>query len=144
LGASDIQHLGRGRSTSIALSPLFGAQVIQEVEAERWDTDIFDRAETEISRILKHDSFERFKKHYIYDHLKRAFFVKFSQRNFVTGDTVKGDAARNSGASGGKVSGSWQPRETTTSGISGLSASGSLERGRMARSNSVKGGAVEF
>ena len=36
-------------------------------------------------------SFDRFKKHYLFEHFKRSFFVKFSQRNFVVGNQVKSE-----------------------------------------------------
>jgi hypothetical protein len=50
---------------------------------------MFARCESEILRLLQQDTFARFKKHYIFDHFKKAFFIKFSHRNFVVGEKIK-------------------------------------------------------
>jgi hypothetical protein len=93
-----------GRKYEVNIPSKVKLAIGEKVKAGEFHKGMFHEAEVEMCRVLEFDSFDRFKKHYIYDHFKRAFFVKFSQRNFVVGDTVKGEVERFSShrASSGK------------------------------------------
>ena len=82
-------YIVEGRKYEVNIPHKVKLEILAELDADNYHVNMFDKAENEIERILQFDSFERFKKHFIWDHLKRAFFVKFSQRNFVVGETVK-------------------------------------------------------
>jgi len=114
-----------GRKYEVNIPHKVKTNIIEEIEAGRFCDKLFEKAEIEIMRILRMDSFARFKKHYIWEHLKHAFFVKFSQRNFVVGETIKGEAERRKSSE--IVSGGWNPRSTSMLHAKGgaLLASGS-------------------
>ena len=42
---------------------------------------------------MRYDSYPRFMKSYLYDHFKKAHFIKFSQKHFVVGDAVNNKAS---------------------------------------------------
>ncbi|GMH49721.1 hypothetical protein TL16_g00591 [Triparma laevis f. inornata] len=87
-------YIVEGRKYEINIPSKVKIAIGEKVKAGEFNKEMFHEAEVEMGRVLEFDSFDRFKKHYIYEHFKRAFFVKFSQRNFVVGDTVKGEVER--------------------------------------------------
>lgn len=78
-----------GRKYEINIPDKAKKEIKELVENGKFDKDMFARCESEILRLLQQDTFARFKKHYIFDHFKKAFFIKFSHRNFVVGEKIK-------------------------------------------------------
>jgi len=66
-----------GRKYEINIPDKVKKEIKGMVEIDKFDLNMFSKGEMEILRLLQQDTFSRFKKHYIFDHFQKAFFVKF-------------------------------------------------------------------
>jgi len=78
-----------GRKYEVNIPDKVKKEIKVMVEKGQFDANMFQKSEKEILRLLQQDTFARFRKHYIFEHFKKAFFVKFSHRHFVVGEKIK-------------------------------------------------------
>ncbi|GMH48753.1 hypothetical protein TrRE_jg8235 [Triparma retinervis] len=78
-----------GRKYEINIPDKAKKEIKELVESGKFEKEMFRKCENEILRLLQQDTFTRFKKHYIFEHFKKAFFIKFSHKNFVVGEKIK-------------------------------------------------------